>query len=48
MPTTVTRNTSPIPTRLRLSNDLNDALTTWSTSQRTVIGVTADFADSGE
>lgn len=40
--------TSPIQTDLRLSRDLNDALTTWSTSQRTVIGLAADFADSGE
>jgi len=48
MPATVTRNTSPIPTGLRLSHDLNNALTTWSTSQRTVIGLAADFADSGE
>lgn len=31
-----------------LTHDLNDALTTWSTSQRTVIGLAADFADSGE
>ena len=30
------------------SNDRNDAMTTWSTSQRTVIGLAADFADSGE
>ena len=30
------------------AHDLNDALTTWSTSQRTVIGLAADFADSGE
>ena len=48
MATTITRNTSPIPPGLSLSNDLNDALTTWSTSQRTVIGLAADFADSGE
>jgi len=40
--------TTPIPPGLRLSHDLNDALTTWSTSQRTVIGLAADFADSGE
>ena len=39
---------TPIPPGLRLSHDLNDALTTWSTSQRTVIGLAADFADSGE
>lgn len=37
-----------IPPGLRLSHDLNDALTTWSTSQRAVIGLAADFADSGE
>lgn len=30
--------TTPIPPGLRLSHDLNDALTTWSTSQRAVIG----------
>jgi hypothetical protein len=40
--------TTPIPPGLRLTHDLNDALTTWSTSQRTVIGLAADFADSGE
>lgn len=33
---------------LRLANDLNVALTTWSSSQRTVIGLAADFADSRE
>lgn len=33
---------------LRLANDLNIALTTWSSSQRTVIGLAADFADSPE
>lgn len=38
----------PIPAELRLSNELNTALTTWSSSQRTVIGLAADFADSGE
>ncbi len=43
-----TTPTGPIPTGLRLTHDLNDALTTWSTSQRTVIGLAADFADSGE
>ena len=48
MAATITRNTSPISPGLSLSNDLNDALTTWSTSQRTVIGLAADFADSGE
>ena len=41
-------STTPIPPGRRLSHDLNDALTTWSTSQRTVIGLAADFADSGE
>ena len=40
--------THPVPSGLRLTHDLNDALTTWSTSQRTVIGLAADFADSGE
>lgn len=40
--------THPVPAGLRLARDLNDALTTWSTSQRTVIGLAADFADSGE
>ena len=39
--------TTPIPPGLRLSHDLNDALTTWSTSQRTVIGLAADFATTG-
>lgn len=39
---------TPIPSGLRLAHDLNDALTTWSTSQRSVIGLAADFADSGE
>lgn len=39
---------STTPPGLRLTHDLNDALTTWSTSQRTVIGLAADFADSGE
>lgn len=33
---------------LRLANDLNIALTTWSSSQRLVIGLAADFADSSE
>ena len=33
---------------LRLTNDLSLALTTWSSSQRMVIGLAADFADSGE
>jgi hypothetical protein len=50
-PHTVTGTTiggTLIPPELRLSHDLNDALTTWSTSQRTVIGLAADFADSGE
>ena len=41
------RTPSVSPT-LPLTRDLNDALTTWSTSQRTVIGLAADFADSGE
>jgi hypothetical protein len=40
--------TTPIPPGLRLTHDLNDALTTWSTSQRTVIGLAAALADSGE
>lgn len=43
-----TTQANPIPPGLRLTHDLNDALTTWSTSQRTVIGLAADFADSGE
>lgn len=43
-----TTRPSPIPPGLRLAHDLSDALTTWSTSQRTVIGLAADFADSGE
>lgn len=42
------RAAAVIPPWLRLTNDLNDALTTWSTSQRTVIGLAADFATSGE
>lgn len=37
-----------IPPGLRLTHDLNTALTTWSTSQREVIGLAADFAESGE
>jgi hypothetical protein len=37
-----------IPPWLRVMNSLNEALTTWSTSQRTVIGLAADFAESGE
>ena len=40
--------TVPIPPGLRVAHDLNRALTTWSTSQRTVIGLAADFAESGE
>ena len=48
MPVHTTRTTTAIPPSLRLSHDLNDVLTTWSTSQRTVIGLAADFADSGE
>ena len=40
--------TPSVPPTLPLTHDLNDALTTWSTSQRTVIGLAADFADSGE
>jgi hypothetical protein len=43
-----TTSTGTIPPGLRLTHDLNDALTTWTTSQRTVIGLAADFADSGE
>ena len=43
-----TTRPSPSPPGLRLAHDLSDALTTWSTSQRTVIGLAADFADSGE
>lgn len=35
------------PTR-PLTHDLGEALTTWSSSQRTVIGLAADFADSAE
>ncbi len=31
-----------------LTRHLNDALTTWSTSQRAIIGLSADFAESGE
>ena len=31
-----------------LARDLGEALSTWSTSQRTVVGLSADFADSGE
>lgn len=37
-----------IPPWLRVTTDLNVALTTWSSSQRMVIGLAADFADSGE
>ena len=37
-----------IPTGLRVMHNLNVALTTWSTSQRAVIGLAADFAESGE
>ncbi len=32
----------------RLTHDLSQALTTWSISQRTVVGLAADFADSDE
>ena len=38
----------PVPPGLRIAHDLGHALTTWSSSQRTVIGLAADFADSGE
>ncbi len=48
MATNSVTGATPIPPGLRLSHDLNDALTTWSTSQRTVIGLAADFADSSE
>ena len=41
MATHTATGTTPIPPGLRLSHDLNDALTTWSTSQRTVIGLAA-------
>ena len=41
-------NPITIPSGLRLTRDLNDALTTWSSSQRVVIGLAADFAESGE
>jgi len=37
-----------IPPGLRVMHDLNVALNTWSTSQRAVIGLAADFAESGE
>lgn len=37
-----------IPPWLRVTTDLNRALTTWSSSQRMVIGLAADFAESGE
>ena len=37
-----------IPQGLRVMHDLNVALNTWSTSQREVIGLAADFAESGE
>lgn len=40
--------TGPVPPGLRLMHELNNALSTWSTSQRAVIGLAADFADSGE
>jgi len=40
--------TSSVPPTRPLTRDLNRALTTWSTSERTVIGLAADFADSGE
>ena len=33
---------------LRLTNELSFALTTWSSSQRMVIGLAANFADPGE
>jgi len=33
---------------LRITHDLHDAITTWSTSQRAIIGLAADFADSAE
>ncbi|HQZ36771.1 MAG TPA: hypothetical protein PK020_20260 [Ilumatobacteraceae bacterium] len=37
-----------IQSALRVMHDLNVALNTWSTSQRVVIGLAADFAESGE
>ena len=37
-----------VPPGLPITHDLHDAITTWSTSQRAVIGLAADFADSGE
>ncbi len=37
-----------VPVDRPLTRRLDDALTTWSTSQRTIIGLAADFADSGE
>lgn len=41
-------HSSPAAPALPLARDLSNALTNWSTSQRTVIGLAADFADSGE
>lgn len=41
-------NPITIPPTRPLTHDLGQALTTWSSSQRTVIGLAADFADSGE
>ncbi|MGB7878286.1 MAG: hypothetical protein WBL31_05935 [Ilumatobacteraceae bacterium] len=41
MTTHTATGTTPIPPGLRRSHDLNHALTTWSTSQRTVIGLAA-------
>jgi hypothetical protein len=37
-----------IPSGLRVMHELNVALNTWSTSQRAVVGLAADFAESGE
>ncbi|MDP2293397.1 MAG: DUF222 domain-containing protein [Actinomycetota bacterium] len=41
-------NPLTVPPGLRISHELHLAISTWSTSQRAVIGLAADFADSGE
>ena len=37
-----------VPPGLPITHSLHHAITTWSTSQRAIIGLAADFADSGE
>ena len=42
------RTTMSIPAARPLTIQLSNALANWSTSQRTVVGLAADFADAGE